>query len=362
MAINRLLQIAENNREMLEALSNLNDYERAIIDTCGKKNCLQMSKESAFSHYELQKMLNLKSDFNVYTEELFALASLSKEKFYFAPDDTLMARKYAEVLEANWLLKDGADGCFKKGVSIIVLGIIINGYFFPIAFEHWIPKQLAGENYRSKVEILIGMMEKIKYKMKKAIIIADGLYATVEMIKYLFASNLFFVMRFASNRSIQLINNDNELIGEKVAVSKCQQLKKIKNINSRGVKCLWHSYEVFITADFFINNRDEPDVKYIISNCNVTPKEHVALYKCRWVIENFFKFCKQSLGLNDNRSHNLKSLLNHASHVFSLYIKLQLHAFKKRFFTVYDLLDFLRNKKLRLDFPHQALDHIFNAI
>lgn len=360
--MNILLQIKGKEKELFAALPNLNDYEKAIIDTCGNKNCSQMAKESGISQYVLQKLLADFPDFDKYKEELFKIKSLSTSAIFWAADDTFSPRKYSEVLESNWLLRDGADNCYKKGISIVVLGIVINEYFFPIAFKNWVPKALAGDNYRSKVEILIELIEKFKDEMKNAIIIADGLYATRQMLKYLQDTGLLFVMRFASNRSIQPLDRNNETIGEKVAVSKCEQLKKERNMLAKGIKCLWHEYEVFITADFFINRRNEPDVKYIISNCNVTPKEHVKMYKCRWVIENFFKFCKQSLGFNDNRSHTLKNLLNHIAHVFSLYIKLQLHALKKRFFTIYQLLDLLRYKKSYFAFSDLALDHIFSLV
>lgn len=95
---------------------------------------------------------------------------------------------------------------------------------------------------------------------------------------------------------------------------------------------------------------NKPGVKYIISNYDAPAKCHVRNYKFRWIIESFFKFSKQSLGLSDCVAHSLEKQLNHIRYVFSAYIKVQIISLKQGSLSIYETIKTIRSQK----------KHIFN--
>ena len=158
------------------------------------------------------------------------------------------------------------------------------------------------------------------------------------MIEYCDQHNLKYDARIASNRII-------EYDGKKTSITKCAGLKKIKNERSRTIKCIRNGLTVYITAQYFINKKNKPDVKYIISNYVAKPSEHCQSYKNRWKIEEFFRATKQLLGLNDCQAHSLKKQLNHVLYVMNAYFLLQINAIKLGYLCMYKYLKNLRLKK-----------------
>mgnify|MGYP000208601939 FL=1 len=60
------------------------------------------------------------------------------------------------------------------------------------------------------------------------------------------------------------------------------------------------------------------------------PRDHIAHYKKRWLVEEMFRTTKQSLGLQDCFSTSLKTQKNHVTSVFLAYAICQVEKNKRR--------------------------------
>lgn len=302
----RLNEMNENvNSKFSSEFKTLKMYEKNILLTQGKKTCLNMGYENNISHYALLKDLKGERKELLKLEEILRLAKENNEGARIIIDDTIAQKKYSKEIEGTWLLKDCNNKTFTTGYSIVVLAISIYDKVFIIDIEPWMPKQYSQESYKTKSKIIESLILKHLSCIKEFKFLFDGLYVNEDFLIFLNNNNIKYTARMHKNRVVYYKNSFYKL-------NTCPYLKKIKNFHSRTIRCMWHSCNVFITAQYFKNKNDEIEAKYIISNYETSKSKDICNeYSKRWPIEVSFRFLKQSLGFNDCRSRFFASQINH---------------------------------------------------
>ena len=72
----------------------------------------------------------------------------------------------------------------------------------PIDQDLWISHYLVQNKYKTKVQIALELILRVKKLVCIKMVIADGLYASEEMISNLIKEKFYFEMRFHANRVV----------------------------------------------------------------------------------------------------------------------------------------------------------------
>jgi SRSO17 transposase len=186
----------------------------------------------------------------------------------------------------------------------------------PIDQELWLSKEIMKEAHKTKVEIALDLIIRVKETVKIKMIIADGLYATERMIEALEQQNIFFEMRFHANRII-------EYKEKKVAVRDLEDLKLKDRRTARTKRALWKKMTLYFTSVKRATKTRRVIIVYQVSNFLTPAKKHVQIYGLRWNIEKFFRTSKQHLGLAHCQMRLKSAQENHIFNVFFAYALLQ---------------------------------------
>ncbi len=154
-------------------------------------------------------------------------------------------------------------------------------------------------------------------------VLADGLYAIVDMLKGLIDQGIRFEMRLHANRVVK----DGDFKGQ---VKKHPKLKLSGKRPMRTIKAEWYGMNIYITAFRRVTKYGRVIITYQVSNYKSSARQHVRAYEFRWNIEKFFRTAKQRLGLNDCQSRKKTLQENHLLNVFFAYAFLQYERKKNR--------------------------------
>jgi len=201
----------------------------------------------------------------------------------------------------------------------------------PIECAYLFSKELLDlipDKFQSKEDIAKAFVQlAIKlFGKEKIIVVADGLYATINLLKWCKDNKIATEMRMHSNRVVLFK-------GEKISL---KQLASKKRIGPRGrqmartISTLWHEMELEITIVRRIDKKGNETIVFQVATYKALPREHVANYKKRWVIEKMIRTSKQHLGLQDCYSRSLETQHNHVASVLLSYALVQLDMKKHR--------------------------------
>jgi hypothetical protein len=165
----------------------------------------------------------------------------------------------------------------------------------PVAYSYWYNKDVAGDEYASKIELSKRLIASIPPLIECNGVVLDGLYASQEMMSFLIEKNIKFVMRAATNRVISCN-------GVKKALKEHPALKLRKNEHSRTIKAEWNRLKLSFTSEKRKDKNGNTSIVFLVANFEAVAKDHVAIYRLRWKIEMFYRTAKQSLGLKDCQS------------------------------------------------------------
>lgn len=179
-------------------------------------------------------------------------------------------------------------------------------------------KQMA----KSKNQIAIAFI-KIAQKLfpnTKIIMLADGLYSNVEVLEWCCKNGIKAEMRMHKNRVVfykgQKFTLGNLLL-QKGIMPKGRQM-------ARTVSVQWHKLDLELTIVRCMDKKGKESIVFQIATYKALPREHVAHYKNRWVVEKCFRTSKQGLGLEECFSKILSVQHNQVSSVLLAYALVQL--------------------------------------
>lgn len=311
-----------------------------LLSTAPRKTCESMANIANISG---DKMLRLLKHEPITTEDLIKLVPqiLGGKKWYAIIDDTIIDKIYSKEIEGACDNYDSSARKSYRSLCSIVLVLTDGKRTIPVAEDLWVSKEFAPNEYYKKWEIAYALLARLRALISIHMLIADGLYATENMIRSCNELGILFEMRFHSNRVITYnginapIRNLHALLlsGRRMARTKC---------------AYWKGMLLYFTAVKRINKIGTSTIIYQVSNYKASAAQHVSIYGFRWNIEMFFRTAKQHLGLQHCQVRSQISQHNHIMNVFFAYAILQLERSKRRLPNPESALRLLKRKKFTL--------------
>lgn len=293
-----------------------------LLSTKKRKNFESLGLESGISG---DKIAQLVTDNAITANDLIALAQrmFGRKKVYLLIDDTLILKTYSRVIEGTSDNYSSSEKRMYRSFCSVVAMLTDGITAIPIDQQIWTSKEFTSSEYKRKWELAQDLILYLKQKIDIKCVILDGLYAVDEFIKWLNEQEVFFEMRFHSNRVI----SKN---GVKAQIKKHSALRLMRGRSRRTIKAFWKETPLYFTALKRQLANGYFTTVFQVSNFKANSSEHVKLYGYRWNIEKFFRTAKQYLGLNDCQSRKIERQKGHVLQVFIAYALAQYERVKSK--------------------------------
>jgi len=278
-----------------------------LMSTSPRKTCEAMAIVAQVSGDKLCRILKEKI---VTTPDLVALAMnvLVGKRLYLIIDDTLIAKIYSKEIEGACDNYDSSNVTTYRSLCSITAVLTDGKTVIPIDQELWLSSKLAQGAYKKKWEVAHEVIARIRKKLPIYMLIADGLYATENMLKKCLSLGILFEMRY---RVI-------EYKGNKVPIRQLEALRLKGRRYTRTKRGIWKEMFLYFTAVKRTSKNGNVTIVYQVSNYKASAAEHAEIYGFRWGFEKFFRTAKQHLGLNHCQARTQAAQENHIINVFLL--------------------------------------------
>lgn len=287
-----------------------------LLSTAPRKTFEALAKEVETSGDTIARILDRTA---ATMQDLVAIAKkiFKRKRLYLIIDDSLILKLYSKLIPGTSDNYDSSDCKTYRSLCSVVAMVTDGHTSIPISQEIWTSQEFAQDSYAKKWELAQHLIEKIMLELPIYMVLADGLYAIVEFLKWLIGNGIRFEMRFHANRII-----DDK--GTKSPIRDNQRLKLSGKRPKRTIRAYWYGMQLYLTAHRRVTKYGKVNIIYQVSNYKASAGEHVQAYRYRWNIEKFFRTAKQKLGLNDCQSRKKKRQINHIFNVFHVYALLQI--------------------------------------
>lgn len=293
-----------------------------LLSTANRKTFEALGREIQASGDTVERILDRTP---ATIEDLFLIAKkiFKRKRLYLIIDDTLLLKLYSKMIPGTSDNYDPSDHNTYRSLCCIVAVITDGQVSIPVDQLIWTAEEFAKNSYQKKCELAQQLIEKITAQLPVYMLLADGLYATTNMLKWLVDKSMRFEMRFHANRVI----TDQDI---KSQIKMNKRLKLSGKRPRRTISAHWYGIDYYFTAHRRINKCGTINVIYQISNYKASAREHIEAYKYRWNIEKFFRTAKQKLGFGDCQSRKEERHKNHIFNVFYIYAILQIERRKMK--------------------------------
>jgi hypothetical protein len=245
----------------------------------------------------------------------------AKEKtVYVGIDDTLLKKIYSRFMQGAGMFFDTKIGrrimAYKLAICMITNGKIA----IPIDCAYMFSKEILDtikEKFPNKDEItksFVNVARKL-FGDDKIIIVVDGLYTSVEFIRWCKKEKLRLEARMHSNRVV-------EYKGRKIKVKDLLQLKGLQPKGrqmARTISVMWHEIDLELTIVRRFDKNNNETIVFQIATYKALPREHVLNYKNRWKVELINRTTKQKIGIEECFSRKLEIQHRHVAAVLLAY-------------------------------------------
>jgi hypothetical protein len=262
-----------------------------------------------------------------------------KRKLLVGIDDTLIKKIHSQFMWGAGMFFDTKIGRCIMAYRLVI-GVATDGRFaIPIDCAYLFAKELldqAGKKFPTKDDLAKSFVATALKLFPKAkiIVVVDGLYTSVEFVKWCRLKNIALEARMHSNRIIYYK-------GKRIKVRDLLQMKGMRPIGrqmARTISVLWHNIDLELTVVKRLDKHQNESFVFQIATYKASPREHVENYQRRWSVEMVNRTTKQSIGLGDCFSRVLETQYNHVAAVLFAYALAQ-----------------LKMKLCKLDTPEQAI-------
>lgn len=256
-------------------------------------------------------------------------------------DDTLVKKIYSQFMQGAGMFYDTKIGRCIMAYRLVI-GVITDGRFaIPFDCAYLFAKELIDQidqKFLTKDDIAKSFVETaIKlFPGVKMIVVVDGLYSSVEFVRWCKLKNINLEARMHSNRVVHYKGERlkiKDLLRKKGLYPKGRQM-------ARTISVVWHNIDLELTIVRRFDKHNNESIVFQIATYKALPREHVAHYKKRWSVEMVNRTTKQKIGLEECFSRSLETQRCHVAAVLLAYALAQL-AMKLR----------------RFDTPEQAIRH-----
>jgi len=320
-------------------ISMILKYPILNLMSIGKKSFENLGRVIYKSGKTISRMLQPASVSLDHAQYLCQSAFQNKKKLLCIIDDTLIKKVYSQVLQGAGMFYDGKTGKQIMAYRLIICLISDGKLAMPIECAYLFSKELLDlipDKFQSKEDIAktcINLAIKL-FSKEKIVVVADGLYATVSILRWCKQNGIAAEMRMHSNRVVIYK-------GEKISLKRLSTKKRVcpkGRQMARTVLVKWHEMDLEVTIVRRIDKHDDESIVFQVATYKALPREHVSNYKKRWAIEKMIRTSKQHLGLQDCFSRSLDTQRKHVASVLLSYALAQLDM-----------------KKYRLKTPEQAI-------
>ena len=168
----------------------------------------------------------------------------------------------------------------------------------------------------------------------KIVVVADGLYTTVNLIKWYVENKIPAEMRMHSNRVVVYKGTQKKLR----ELANQPGIKLAGRQTARTISVDWHGLPLEITIVKRIDKHGDESIVFQAATYKSEPREHVKTYKIRWLTEKFYRTSKQSLGLGECYSKDLVIQHNHVAAILLAYALMQMEMKMQRLKTPEDAI------------------------
>ena len=325
--------------------STLLTYPFLILLSIGKKSFENMGKFIQTSGRIIAKVLQpSKISFGIAHQICQSIFS-EKKKLFLIIDDTLIKKFFATNMRGSGMFYDTKIGRCINAFRLVTAMISDGKYTIPIGCSYLFAKELLAlctEKFLSKDEVAKAFIKTaIKLFPKTTIILlADGLYSTVELLKWCIENKIFAEMRMHSNR----------VVTYKGARKKLKELAEQSGIKltgrqmARTISVEWHGLQLDVTIVKRIDKKGKESIVFQVATYKAEPREHVKAYKIRWGTEKGYRTSKQTLGLGECFSKNLAVQENHVAASLLAYAFAQLEMKKQKLKTPEEAIRAVKEK------------------
>lgn len=303
---------------------NLN-YIVALLMSTGKRSFAQLAQIFGFHESTMRRQIPPAKK-SIECLKSIAEALFGKEDIIcLVFDDSKLNKMHSKFMQGAAKFFFEKFGRRFMAFKIIVAAITSGKNIIPVDFEYMNAAEYteldpALKKFdKAKYMKTVYDQVKILFPSSEIVIIADGLFGTVDVLKFTVSNNIKAVFRCAKNRKILYQNKKN-------ALTEIADLERQKNQNSRTIQAVWHEMNLYFTSVQRVDKHKEISMIYLVSTFVDQNKPSLLseLYQKRWMIEKMFRTTKQSLGLGECFSRILEKQREHVAAVFLAYAILQM--------------------------------------
>jgi hypothetical protein len=333
--------------------STLLTYPFLVILSIGKKSFANMGRFIQTSGRVVAKFLQpAHINFDI-AHQLSQLVFSDKKKLFLIIDDTMIKKIFASNIRGTGMFFDTKIGRCINAFKLMTAMLSDGKYCIPIDCSYLFAKEivdLCSESFLSKDEIAKAFI-RLAIKLfpdVKIILLADGLYASVELLKWCIENKIPAEMRMHSNR----------VVTHKGTKKKLRELANEKGIKltgkqtARTISVDWHGLALEITIVKRIDKKERESIVFQVATYKAEPREHVKAYNVRWGTEMGYRTKKQTLGLGECFSQDLTVQHNHVSSVLLAYGFAQLEMKRQRLKTPEAAIRAIKEKVNQSRFQH----------
>ena len=246
-------------------------------------------------------------------------------------DDTIIEKSGTQMDGVGFLF----DHCKGKSVRChdIVSTFYHNGgvhvplYFAPyVKEEHATPLDMW---FKTKIQIALDLIRKSLLQITPEVVVFDAWYMSKELVDFVHCRGLTWVSQAKSNRLIQV--DDTWMSVSMYAKDLCKQVfhRIDKVIGEQRFKWIYETTLVMknigvVKLVVLRERRNSKACTFLVSNnTELDGLQVLEYYKKRWVIEVFYRDCKQHLGMGEYQVRRLDAVVIHLHLVVLAYTLLK---------------------------------------
>lgn len=251
------------------------------------------------------------------------------EPLYLILDDTRIAKRGRKM---DWISKiwDHKQQKFVRGHIALAAAIVFRGVVIPWRIELWKPKGAGGGNYRKLTNMAAGMIKDFAAPAEmKVRVLFDAFYLCPTVTKACVARGFGFFSVAQRNRNFttarrsipKSANGRTRRIAQLMPGLIRHQGRNIRMSRVRGkhatlrIACVHGELSRIGKVRMLISKRPRGPWKKCIAivtnETGLRPRQIVAIYEMRWLIEVLFKQLHQDLGLGDYQMLHRQAILRH---------------------------------------------------
>lgn len=335
-------------------------YPILLIKATAKRSFEELGRMINKSGDTIKKLLPQKKDSMLVAHKISRHLFQKKKVLTLSIDDTLLKKLYSKLMVGSGSFFDTKLGRRITAYRLIVAVLTDGAHTIPISFGFMFDKNLLTEEDYAKTKLdfikEFYALAKELFPNVKIKVAADGLFASVEFLKWCLDNEIESDVRMHSNRKVEYMG-----IFHKIKEIKC--LKPVGRQMARTITVQWHGLSLELTAERRIDKHGDESIVYIASTYKAQPMQHVLGYRLRWPIEKLFRTGKQHLGIEQCFSTSLETQEQHVAAVFAAYAIAQLEMKIQSLTTPEKALRAIKKKSLGfLNNRFGRLDQIFGGV